>query len=249
MNFSGQTTVITGGSYGMGAAAAKLFADIGAMVYILDISKPSIVNKNIRFIHCDVSILDNVIQAINIIHDEQQIINNLFANAGILLSAKLIDSPIDAIEKTIDINLKGMIYVLKCLLPIMIKNNGGNIVLMGSDQSLIGKPDNSVYGCTKAAIAQLTKSLAIENAQHNIRINCICPGTIDTPFVRNAVQAYAKRTNTNPKNVFDELCNAQPIKRLGTAEEIANLVLFLCSNLCSYMTGSIISVDGGYTAQ
>ena len=241
--------VITGGSSGIGFAVAELFAKEGATVYVLDIVENSSYKDNIRFISCDVSNYSNLENAINCIAKTAKTIDCVFAGAGILLSKKIIDSSLSEIDKILSVNLKGIIYILKNVIPIMIKQSYGNIVLMGSDQSFIGKADNSIYGCTKAAVAQLAKAMAVEYGQYNIRTNCVCPGTIDTPFVQQAVKKYSERTGTLVQEVLKDLENAQPIKRLGTADEVANLVLFLCSDLASYMNGSIISIDGGYTAQ
>jgi len=249
-NFSGKIALVTGGASGIGLAVAKQFSDFGAQVFVIDKVRPLEEHNKIEFLQCDIANYENLKQAINqILAATGNRIDYLFTNAGVLLSAKLIDSPLDAIDKTIATNLNGTVYTLKQVLPVMVKQNKGTIVLMGSDQSLIGKSGNSIYGCTKAAIAQLAKSLAVEYAEHNIRVNCVCPGTIDTPFTRNAVTNYANRTGVDPEQVYHELANAQPIKRMGTAEEVANTVLFLSSDLSSYITGALISVDGGYTSQ
>lgn len=249
-NFNSHVVLITGGSSGMGYEAAKQFSRFGATVFVIDKNVPAINNhKEITFFKCDVSDYEDLQKTVNIILNKTNKIDHLFTNAGILLSSKFIDSPIDKIDHTIKTNLNGIIYTLKCVLPVMVKQKEGSVVLMGSDQSLVGKSDNSVYGCTKAAVAQLAKSLSIEHAKDNIRINCVCPGTIDTPFVKNAIANYSKRTGTSEKDVYNELANAQPIKRLGHADEVANLVVFLCSSLATYITGAIFSVDGGYTAQ
>lgn len=248
-DFNGKVVLIAGGSSGMGFAAAKQFHDYGAQVFVLDKNSPSEDVAGIKFFACDVANYETVQKVVQRIVDETKRIDHLFTNSGVLLSARFIDSTMENISNTIDINLKGTIQVLKQVLPVMVAQNSGSIVLMGSDQSLIGKSGNAIYGCTKAAIAQLAKSLAVEYAAHNIRVNCVCPGTIDTPFTRNAVTNYAKCTGIDQKLVFEELANAQPIKRLGTAEEVANVVTFLCSDLASYITGALISVDGGYVAQ
>ena len=125
----------------------------------------------------------------------------------------------------------------------------GNIVLTGSDQSFIGKGESAVYGATKGAIAQLTKSTAIDYAKYNIRVNCICPGTIDTPLYHHAVNRYSSKTGVGKDSIYESLKSAQPLSRIGKPEEVAHLVEFLFSEKSSFITGSLLSVDGGFIAQ
>ncbi len=129
------------------------------------------------------------------------------------------------------------------------KNEKGSIVLMGSDQSFVGKGCSSVYGLTKAAIGQLTKSTAIDYAAYGVRVNCVCPGTMNTPLFENAVESLSKKTNTPKNEIHNQLYQAQPLQRIGRPEEIASAVLFLCSDEASFITGTLLPVDGGYTAQ
>jgi len=131
----------------------------------------------------------------------------------------------------------------------MKANGKGNIVLMGSDQSIVGKGKSSVYGLTKGAIGQLTKSTAIDYAEYNIRVNCICPGTIDTPLLAKAIEGFSWITNLSHDDILYSLESAQPIKRIAKPAEIANVVRFLLSDESSFITGSLISADGGYTCQ
>ena len=131
----------------------------------------------------------------------------------------------------------------------MKRQNKGKIVLIGSDQSVIGKGRITVYGATKGAIAQITKGLAIDYATHNININCVCPGTIDTPLYHKAVARYCELTDNDKQDVYDALAKSQPIQRVGKAEEVAALVLFLCGDQSNFMTGSLYPIDGGYCAQ
>ena len=249
MRFKNRVVVVTGGASGMGAAAANMFHDCGASVYVLDIQAGEGLSDEIKVITCDVSIFEQVKTAVGEIIKKAGRIDHLFTNAGILLSDKLVDSELDDIESVINVNLKGVIYTLKTILPVMVENKYGSIVIMGSDQSLIGKLNNTIYGCTKAAVAQLSKSLAVEYSEDNIRVNCVCPGTIDTPFFRRAIKSFSDKTGTPIQDIIDEVSNAQPIKRLGTADEVASLVSFLCSDSASYITGAVFSIDGGYTAQ
>jgi NAD(P)-dependent dehydrogenase (short-subunit alcohol dehydrogenase family) len=125
----------------------------------------------------------------------------------------------------------------------------GSIVLMGSDQTFVGKGSSSVYGMTKGAIGQLTKSTAIDYAMYNIRVNCICPGTIQTPLLDKAVDQFVGKTGLEREEVYSSLNTIQPIGRIGKPEEIAKSVKFLLSDESSFTTGSLFAVDGGYTCQ
>jgi NAD(P)-dependent dehydrogenase (short-subunit alcohol dehydrogenase family) len=176
-------------------------------------------------------------------------IDLLFVAAGVHLFANIEDTTIDEFEDVLAVNLKGHFYVLKEVLPVMKAQRYGNIVLMGSDQVFVGKGGSAVYGMTKAAVGQLTKSTAIDYAPYNIRVNCICPGTIDTPMLEPTVNRFHKVSGTPVADIYESLRTAQPIQRLGTPEEIAKAVVFLLSDECPFMTGALISADGGYTCQ
>jgi NAD(P)-dependent dehydrogenase (short-subunit alcohol dehydrogenase family) len=247
MEFENKIAVITGASSGIGEATRQLLIDKGAVVYNLDL-----INKNSNdefYINCDVSNYNSVKEAIKIIFDKHNKIDLLFANAGLHKVGNIEETSLDDFEKVLSVNLKGVFYVLKEILPIMRANEKGNIVLMGSDQSLVGKGKSSVYGLTKGAIGQLTKSTAIDYADYNIRVNCICPGTIDTPLLAKAIKGFSSLTNISNDNILSSLALAQPIKRIAKPYEIANVVLFLLSDASSFITGSLFSADGGYTCQ
>lgn len=238
--------VITGGSSGIGLAAAKKLAHRFKTVYLIDIQKPMEAIDNAVFIECDVSDMPSVEQAVKKIDAP---LYGLFSAAGVLESNRLEMTSVERIHEVVDINLKGTLFILKAFLPIFQAQGHGNIVLCGSDQSFVGKSGNSLYGATKAAIAQLCKAMAVENAEFNIRVNCVCPGTIDTPLYQAAIQRHAKKVGISIDDVVDALSKEQPIQRIGTAEEVAELVGFLMSDQASFMTGSLIPIDGGYTAQ
>jgi NAD(P)-dependent dehydrogenase (short-subunit alcohol dehydrogenase family) len=165
------------------------------------------------------------------------------------LFADIENTSIEEFERVLSINLKGPFYVLKEVLPVMRKQQYGNVVLMGSDQVFVGKGNSTVYGMSKAALGQLTKSLAIDYAIYNVRVNCICPGTIDTPMVESTVERFHKTSGLPIKKIYEMLRKAQPIQRLGTPEEIGKAVLFLLSDDCPFMTGALVRADGGYTCQ
>ena len=257
MNKTSQKRIIliTGGARGIGAATATLFTERGDFVYVLDVQAPfatlaSPNSENMKWLECDVRDFKSVQTAIQKIISEQKRIDCAFVNAGVHLSASLEDTSLDDFENVLAINFKGAFYVLKNIIPILRSQKSGVIVLTGSDQSVIGKKSSFIYGATKGAIGQMTKSLALDLAADGIRVNCVCPGAIKTDLYDGAVANAAKKYFYGDiKSVEDGVKLKHPLGRVGTPQEVAKLVYFLCSNDASYMTGGLIPVDGGYTCQ
>jgi NAD(P)-dependent dehydrogenase (short-subunit alcohol dehydrogenase family) len=176
-------------------------------------------------------------------------IDFLFANAGVHLFATLEETSYEQLESIVGINVLGVFYLLKKVIPVMKAQQKGSVVLMGSDQVFVGKASSAVYGMTKGAIGQLTKSTAIDYAPFNIRVNCICPGTINTPLLHKAVDHFSAISGTPVPEVYTALDKVQPMGRIGLPEEIAKSVAFLLSDESSFTTGSLFAVDGGYVCQ
>ena len=243
--FNGKVGLVVGGASGMGNAVVRLMAQQGVRTHVLDI-KPT---ADGVFQSCDVQDYSQVRRCIHQLVARDGRIDLLFIAAGVHLFANIEETSIEDFERVLAINLKGPFYVLKEVLPIMREQRYGNVVLMGSDQVLIGKPSSAVYGLSKAALGQLTKSTAIDYARYNVRVNCICPGTIDTPMLGPSIERFHQMSGTPTAAIREMLRKAQPIQRLGTPDEIANAVMFLLSDECAFMTGALLSVDGGYTCQ
>jgi NAD(P)-dependent dehydrogenase (short-subunit alcohol dehydrogenase family) len=229
----------------MGNATVRLMSAEGARTHVLDIKETA----DGYFQRCDIRDYAQVRRCVQQIVEKEGRIDLLFIAAGVHLFAGIEDTSIDEFERVLSINLKGPFYVLKEVLPVMREHRYGNVVIMGSDQVFIGKGSSAVYGLSKAALGQLTKSTAIDYAPHNVRVNCICPGTIDTPMLGPTIQRFHEMSGTPIPAIYEALRKAQPIQRLGTPEEIAQAVVFLMSDDCAFMTGALLSVDGGYTSQ
>ena len=250
--FEDKVFIVTGGSTGIGAATIKSLLESGARVFNLDLVKSPTINEaeKYHYINCDVSKSESVSIAIkDVLRTSSGKLNGLFSNAGVHFFGTIEDTDLDTYRRVLEINFSGTFYILKEVIPILKQNGSGSIVLMGSDQSIIGKSSSAIYGATKGAIGQLTKSLAIDYAEFGIRVNCVCPGTIETPLYHNAVDFFCEKTGANKNEVYQGLANSQPIKRVGKPEEVSNLVVFLLSEKSTFMTGSLVSVDGGYVAQ
>jgi NAD(P)-dependent dehydrogenase (short-subunit alcohol dehydrogenase family) len=244
-SFAGKVGVVVGGASGMGNAVVRLLNEASVSTHVLDI-KPTADGK---FQPCDVQDYRQVRRCIEQIVAQEGRIDLLFIAAGVHLFANIEDTSIEEFERVLSINLKGPFYVLKEVLPVMRKQRSGNVVIMGSDQVFVGKGSSAAYGLSKAALGQLTKSTAIDYAPYNVRVNCICPGTIDTPMVGPTVQRFHEVSGTPVEEIYEMLRKAQPIQRLGTPDEIGRAVMFLLSDDCSFMTGALVSADGGYTCQ
>jgi NAD(P)-dependent dehydrogenase (short-subunit alcohol dehydrogenase family) len=240
-----KVALVVGGASGMGNAVVRLLARVGCRTHVFDVKETA----DGLFQSCDVRDYNQVRRCVQNVVKQEGRIDFLFVAAGVHLFANIEDTTIDEFERVLSINLKGPFYVLKEVLPIMRKQRYGNVVLMGSDQVFIGKGSSTVYGLSKAAVGQLTKSTAIDYAPYNVRVNCICPGTIDTPMIAPSVERFHQTSGMPVPEIYDLLRKAQPIQRLGTPEEIGKAVMFLLSDDCPFMTGALVCADGGYTCQ
>jgi NAD(P)-dependent dehydrogenase (short-subunit alcohol dehydrogenase family) len=249
LRFSNRTCIVVGGSSGIGNAAVKQFISEGGAVFVLDKAILDDHTKDLHYLECDITNFTECCACIAHVHSEAKKIDTVFVSAGIHHVASIEETTIEALQTVIQTNLAGIFYILKAILPIMRQQKHGSIVLMGSDQSFIGKPSQAVYGATKAAILQLVKSTAIDYAKFNVRINCVCPGTTKTPMTDNALAISSQQTQISIDSLINKLTQNQLIRRFASADEIAKAALFLCSDDASFITGTSLLVDGGYTAQ
>ncbi|HLR49013.1 MAG TPA: SDR family oxidoreductase [Candidatus Sphingobacterium stercoripullorum] len=245
----GKVAVITGGASGIGKAIVTLFAKQGAEVHVLDLNLEQAttlaeelnkLNLKVQAHACDVTSQKEVER----IFQEIKHVDVLVNNAGIAHVGKLEDCQESDFDKVCTVNIKGAYNVLYAAIPLMKSNeNGGAIVNMASIAAWVGIPDRFVYSLTKGAVAAMTLSIARDYIHENIRCNSISPARVHTPFVDGFI---AKNYPGKEKEMFDVLSKTQPIGRMATPDEIAELALYLCSDRASFISGNDYPIDGGF---
>lgn len=244
-----QTCLVTGGSMGIGLAICQRFASAGFQVYNLDIQPPKQPEANIHWLKADMGNSQQVTQAVQQAIAQSGAIHTLVCNAGIHLSANIEQTSEAQLDQLFAINVKGAVAAIQGVLPGMCEQHAGSILLISSDQAIVGKTRSFAYGLSKAALASIAKTTALDYAQYGIRANAICPGTIETPLYHQAINNYIKQSGADETQVHQQEAALQPLGRLGRADEVAELVFFLASDKAAFITGSLQVIDGGYTAQ
>lgn len=250
-SLKGKTAIITGGGSGIGKAIAKLFAKQGALVHILDfdydgasqtIDEIKEANGNGQAWKCDVSNQSQVSEFIDVIATGNDHIDILVNNAGIAHIGNVEATTEEDLNRLFGVNVRGVYNCLKAAIPHM-KTKGGAILNMASIASAVGITDRFAYSMTKGAVVGMTLSTAKDYIKYKIRCNCISPARVHTPFVDGFL---AKNYPGKEKEMFEKLSQGQPIGRMAEPEEIAFLVLYLCSDEASFITGCDYPIDGGF---
>jgi len=244
MLFENDVVVITGAAKGIGAAAARAFRREGAILALLDVDdSASALARDLggrsQAIRCDVSRGDDVKQAFANIRQSVGLPRVLVNNAGIQTYGTCADTDEQEWDRTINVNLKSQFLCAKYCIPAMLERGAGVIVNVASVQAFVSQNSVAAYTTSKSAILGLTRSIAVDYAPR-IRCVAICPGTVDTPMLRDAIQL-----SPNPQEVLDECNQMHPVKRIGTPEEVAELIVFLASDKAGFITGQPIRIDGG----
>lgn len=250
MSLDGKVVIVTGGAHGIGRATALAFGAQGARVVVSDHGEDGegvaqaivAAGGTAEFVLTDVAKHEEVERLVAVAEERFGRVDCLFNNAGIDGDrAPTAEADLENWRRVIAVNLSGVFYGMKYAIPAMLRSGGGAIVNNASVAGLVGFAGIPAYAASKGGVVQLTRSVALEYATQGIRVNCVCPGVVDTAMVR-------RFAGDNP-DALAAMGAMQPVNRLGQPEEIADAVVYLCSEAASFITGAIIPVDGGYVAR
>ena len=240
-DWTGKVSIVTGGASGIGAATAVQFASRGAKVVILDRVRPS-AGVDALYISCDVSSSREVETAVARVSSELGNVGFLVNSAGIQRYGTGANTSEATWDEVMATNVKAMFLTFRAFFPLM-KAAGAAVVNVASVQAVGALPNSAAYVTSKHAIVGLTRALAIDHAQDNIRVNCVCPGAVDTQMFRSSAQSIE-----GLGSLLQEIGQMHAVGRIARPEEIAKVIAFLCSDDASFITGGVYLVDGGMSA-
>ena len=248
MRLKDKVAIITGAASGIGKATAKLFAEHGAKVVVADIDKnggSQIVTQiqnggnEAIFVETDVTLKVNTEKMVAQTVETYGKLDILFNNAGIAMRLPVAELSEEDWQRCLDVNLTGVFLCAKAAIPAMLKNGCGSIINMSSIYGVVGADVRAAYVASKGGVTNLTRGMALDYAENNIRVNCICPGFVETPLVAGVIKTPEE---------YQTLADKHPMHRLGQPEEIAYGALYLASDESAFVTGIALPIDGGYTA-
>ncbi len=241
MRVEGLTAAVTGAASGIGLATARLLVSEGARVAALDLvaPPPDADVFAVRADVCDQATLDAAAAAVKA---EFGGVDIVIANAGIGAVGTVVDNDDDEWHRVFDVNVLGVVRTVRAFLPLLRESRSAAIVCTSSVVATTGLPQRACYGASKGAVLSLTMAMAADHAADGIRVNCVCPGTVDTPWVGRLLDQA-----DDPAAARANLVARQPIGRLGTAEEIADAIVYLASPRAGYVSGTALAIDGGIT--
>ena len=252
-----KTIFITGGSTGIGAASVRKFIEEGWNVGFMDVNTDeamklveSVGNPDrFLFVEGNTCSREEISRAVNQTVDKFGRLDSVFANAGIHRANTLLDISDEELDLMVQTNIYGTVNTLREAVPHIIKAGGGSVIINASDQWFVGKAHSFAYGLTKGALGQITRSMSIDLGGFGIRVNAICAGTIHTPLVDNLFAKFSKIEDKSVEDYWREENALYARGRVGTPEEVAELVFFLASDKSSFCTGGHYLVDGGLVAR
>lgn len=244
----GKFAIITGAGAGIGRATTLAYVSAGARVAAVDQHRPSLIalvaeaGNAVLPVVADVSLAPDVECAVAAAIKSFGSLDILFNNAGIVPHGKIHETSEAEWDRVMNVNVKSMYLFSHRVIPIFLRQGGGVILNTSSATALRQVKDRAAYSTSKGAVLALTKSMAFDYVQDNIRVNCLCPGTIDTPSLHQRLDAFA-----NPVEARRQFIARQPIGRLGAAEEVAEAAVYLASAEAAFVTGIAFSIDGGFS--
>ncbi len=250
-DLTGKIALVTGAASGIGEATAITFARQGAFVYVADIDETNgrrvaagIKNDSgcAAFLRLNVAEHADCLNAVDIVHGKHGRLDILVNNAGLGHVGTILETMADDLDRLYAVNVRGMFELTKAFIPNMIERKYGVIVNMSSVGGVAAVSDRIAYCTTKFAVVGLTKCIALDHALDGIRANCICPGRVETPFVKARLAEYS-----DPEKAYREMAATQAIGRMGKPEEIAAAALYLASDEAAFVTGSSLIIEGGFT--
>lgn len=249
LSLNGKAAVVTGAASGIGRGIALRLAEMGALVALLDIDEThaSQAATEIRdrsgealAVKCNVRSASDCRRAVDTVIGKCGKIDILCNCAGIAIRKDVVDLAEDEWDRALDVTLKGIYLLSREVIPHMIAAGGGSIINIGSGWSLKGGPKAASYCAAKGGTVNLTRAMAIDHGKDNIRVNCVCPGDVDTPMLHSECAQLGEDVQT----FLREAAN-RPLARIGTPDDIANAVLFLAGPMATWITGAALVVDGG----
>ena len=253
MRLKDKVVLITGAASGIGRATALRFGREGASVVAVDIQQAE--NENTvscisaeggraTAVSADVTDSESVGRMVKVAVDTYGRLDILFNNAGTSMRGTILEIDEAIFDRLFAVNVKGVFLGCRAAIPVMKARGGGVILNTASQLGLVGIESSVAYPATKGAVIQMTRCMALDHASDGIRVNCICPGPIDTPLTRRN-----REQTGDPEAALKDRLQRIPLARIGTPEEIAAVATFLCSDEASYITGAAIVADGGWTAK
>ncbi len=253
MNLAGKVVIVTGAASGIGAEIVRLFLEAGARIVAVDVD-PQLAARTadllgrfpeqLRCVVGDVGIEATAVAYTRAARESYGTVDVMINNAAVTVVKPIASHTPEEWDRVMNVNVKAIYWSARTLVPEMKRTGGGLFLNTGSISSVVGLPGQGAYGPSKGAVVQLTRQMAIDYARDNIRVNCVCPGTVDTPLVRQAAA-----DSGDAEAFLARLQAAHPLGRVAQPEEIAQFYLFLASDHARFFTGAVLMIDGGFTAQ
>jgi NAD(P)-dependent dehydrogenase (short-subunit alcohol dehydrogenase family) len=252
MSLDSKITLVTGAGSGIGEAIARRFSAAGAYVYVVDINDDngrSVVDElttgggKASYLHLDVSDPAACDETAARVLEESGRLDVLVNNAGIGHVGTILQTTADDLDRLYAVNVRGVFNLCRAFIGSMIEHGSGSIINMASIGGLVGITDRAAYTTSKFAVVGLTKAMALDHARSGVRINCICPARVETPFVKARIAEYP-----DPKKAYEEMAMSQPVGRMATPDEIAAAAVYFAQDDSAFVTGSAFVIDGAFSA-